>query len=272
MQVPQLEETIRRDLDSGHLPVVVAASAGTASTGTIDPLPDIRDVCHRHGVWFHVDAAYGGPAVLTTRYKNELSALKNADSLALDPHKWMYVPVEAGLALVRDGAAMRDAFSLVPPYIRTEGNSAGVLGPPWFSEYGFQQTRGFRALKVWMALKFYGVDGYRASIERDLSLADQLAERVRQCNDLQLVTQPSLSIVCFRFAPMALRNDEEKLKQLNQRLLEAVQLSGNAFLSSTTINGAFCLRACVINHRSTEQDIDFLVAHVKQTGEKLRSG
>jgi aromatic-L-amino-acid decarboxylase len=269
MQVAQLEEAIERDLEGGNLPIVVAASAGTASTGTIDPLHDIRDVCRRHGVWFHVDAAYGGPAVLTARYRNELAALKDADSLALDPHKWLYVPVEAGLSLVRDGAAMRDAFSLVPPYIRTDGNSAGVLGLPWFSEYGFQQTRGFRALKVWMALKFHGVDGYTASIERDLSLAGRLAERVRQSGDLQLVIEPSLSIVCFRFAPAPLRGDEEKLNELNKRLLEAVQLGGNAFLSSTTINGAFCLRACVINHRSTEEDIDFLVAHVRQTGESL---
>jgi glutamate/tyrosine decarboxylase-like PLP-dependent enzyme len=271
MQVPRLEEEIRRDLESGNLPVVVAASAGTASTGTIDPLRDIRDVCHRHGVWFHVDAAYGGPAVLTARYKNALSALKDADSLALDPHKWMYVPVEAGLSLVRHAAAMRDAFSLVPPYIRTEGNSAGVLGLPWFSEYGFQQTRGFRALKVWMALKFHGVDGYTAAIERDLALADRLAERVRQSGDLQLVIEPSLSIVCFRFAPVSLRNDEEKLNQFNKRLLEAVQLGGDAFLSSTTINGAFCLRVCVINHHSTEQDIDFLISHIKQTGARLLS-
>jgi glutamate/tyrosine decarboxylase-like PLP-dependent enzyme len=166
---------------------------------------------------------------------------------------------------------MRDAFSLVPPYIRTDGNSSGVLGLPWFSEYGFQQTRGFRALKVWMAMKFYGRDGYKASIERDLALADRLADKVRRSGNLQLATEPSLSIVCFRFAPMPLRNDEAKLNQLNQRLLEAVQLTGSAFLSSTTINGAFCLRACVINHRSTEQDIDFLVDHVEQTGEKLLS-
>jgi aromatic-L-amino-acid decarboxylase len=159
MRVSDLAEAIERDRDSGNIPVVVAASAGAASTGTIDPLHDIREVCHRHGVWFHVDAAYGGPAILTARYKCVLSALKDADSLALDPHKWMYVPVEAGLSLVKDGTAMRDAFSLVPPYIRTEGNSAGVLGLPWFSEYGFQQTRGFRALKVWMAMKFHGVDG-----------------------------------------------------------------------------------------------------------------
>lgn len=264
MRVPQLEEAIRRDREGGNLPVVVAASAGTASTGTIDPLHDIRDVCRRHDVWFHVDAAYGGPAVLTARYKDELSALKDADSLALDPHKWMYVPVEAGLSLVRDGAAMRDAFSLVPPYIRTDGNSAGVLGPPWFSEYGVQQTRGFRALKVWMALKFHGVDGYTASIERDLSLADRLAERVRRSGDLQLVVEPSLSIVCFRYAPAPLRGDEEKLNAINKRLLEAVQLGGTAFLSSTVIRGAFCLRACVINHRTAEEDIDLLVDHIER--------
>jgi aromatic-L-amino-acid decarboxylase len=272
MRVPELDDAIGRDLKAGNVPIAVAASAGTASTGAIDPLDEIRDVCHRRGVWFHVDAAYGGPAVLTARYKNELSALKDADSLALDPHKWMYVPVEAGLSLVRDAAAMRDTFSLVPPYIRTEGNSAGVLGLPWFSEYGFQQTRGFRALKVWMALKFHGVDGYTASIERDLALADRLAERVRKSDDLQLMAAPSLSIVCFRFAPRSVRNDADKLNQLNKRLLEAVQLGGDAFLSSTTINGSFCLRACVINHRSTEQDIDFLLAHVGQTGEKLLRG
>ena len=124
---------------------------------------------------------------------------------------------------------------------------------------------------LWMALKFHAVDGYTASIERDLSLADHLAKRVRQSSDLQLITEPSLSIVCFRFAPMPLRNDEEQLNQLNKRLLEAVQLSGNAFLSSTTINSAFCLRACVINHRSTEQDIDSLIAHIKQIGEMLQS-
>jgi glutamate/tyrosine decarboxylase-like PLP-dependent enzyme len=271
MQVSELEGAIQRDLDGGDIPVVVAANAGTASTGAIDPLQEIRDLCRRHGVWFHVDAAYGGPAILTARYKRELSALKDADSLALDPHKWLYVPVEAGLSLVRDGAAMRDAFSLVPPYIRTDGQSAGVLGSLWFSEYGFQQTRGFLALKVWMALKFHGVDGYTASIEHDLCLADRLAKRVRESDELELVAEPSLSIVCFRYAPPSVRDDEDKLGQLNKRLLEAVQLSGAAFLSSTTIRGAFCLRACVINHRSTEQDIDALIAQIERTGKMIQT-
>ena len=159
-------------------------------------------------------------------------------------------PVEAGLSLVRDGAAMRDAFSLVPPYIRTEGNSAGVLGLPWLSEYGFQQTRGFRAPKVWMALKFHGVDGYTAAIERDLALASRLAQRVQHSDLLQLMAEPSLSIVCFRYAPLSMRNDEDKLNQLNKRLLEAIQLGGTAFLSSTTINGDV-LPAC-LRHQSPE--------------------
>jgi glutamate/tyrosine decarboxylase-like PLP-dependent enzyme len=268
MRVPDLEETIRRDLADGRLPVVVAASAGTASTGAIDPLADIAEICRRHRIWFHVDASYGGPAVLSSRYRTKLGFLKEADSLALDPHKWLYVPVEAGLSLVRDGASMRDAFSLVPPYIRTEGNSEGVMGLPWFSEYGFQQTRSFRALKVWMALKFHGTEGYRRSIERDLDLADRLANRVRQHGELELVAPPSLSIVCLRYAPPHLRQrrDDESLNRLNKHLLEKIQMAGHAFLSSTTVNGIFCLRACLINHRTTELDIDSVVDHIRQLG------
>lgn len=271
LRVDDLEQAIRDDLRNDAIPVVAAASAGTASTGTIDPLAEIRDVCRQHGVWFHVDAAYGGPAILSSRYRDELAALRDADSLVLDPHKWLSVPVEAGLSLVRDGAAMRDAFSLVPPYIRTEGNSSGVLGPPWFSEFGFQQTRGFRALKVWMALKFIGADGYAQQVERDLSLAQRLADRVRTSDVLELAMEPSLSIVCFRAAPPLRMNESDALDEFNQRLLETVQLGGTAFVSSTRMSGAFWLRACVINHRTSEADIDLLVDHVEQTALQLSS-
>jgi glutamate/tyrosine decarboxylase-like PLP-dependent enzyme len=269
MRPAELERMIREDLQHGAIPVVVAASAGTASTGTIDPLAEIRDVCQRQNVWFHVDAAYGGPSVLSSRYRDDLSALRDADSLVLDPHKWMSVPVEAGLSLVRDGAAMRDAFSLVPAYIRTEGNSSGVLGPPWFSEYGFQQTRGFRALKVWMTLKFFGAEGYAQQVERDLSLAGRLAERVRRSDLLELGIEPSLSIVCFRAAPASLKGQPEALDDFNQRLLETVQLGGTAFVSSTRVNGRFWLRACVINHRTSEADIDVLVAHIEDVALRI---
>ncbi len=269
MRSAELEQLIRRDRDEGRLPVAVAASGGTASTGTIDSLAEIRDVCRRQGVWFHVDAAYGGPAVLTARYREQLAPLADADSLAVDPHKWLYVPVEAGLALIRDGSAMRDAFSLTAPYLRTDGQPTGVGGLPWFSEYGFQQTRGFRALKVWMALKFHGVDGYTRSIDRDLDLAERLARRVREAGDMELLTSPSLSIVCFRYIPPHLRGDEQRLDDFNCRLLESVQLGGRAFLSGTTVRGTFSLRACIVNHRSTEADVDFLVEHIRQVGEQM---
>jgi aromatic-L-amino-acid/L-tryptophan decarboxylase len=170
-----LDAAIREDRQHGNIPIAVIASAGTVNSGAIDPLDEIADVCAKHGVWLHVDGAYGAPAILTGQYAKQLSALARADSLALDPHKWLYVPVEAGVVLVRDARHMRATFSLVPPYLQTDGKTEGVGGLPWFSEYGFQQTRSFRALKVWMALRYHGFSGYRSLIERDILLAEELA-------------------------------------------------------------------------------------------------
>lgn len=269
IRVPDLEEAIRRDLAAGHRPIAVAASFGTVNCGAIDPLEEIATVCRQHNLWLHVDGAYGGPTVLSRRYQGEKPALALADSIALDPHKWLYIPVEAGLVLVRDGQAMRDTFSLVPPYIRTDGSPTGVGGLPWFSEYGFQQTRGFRALKVWMALKHHGINGYRESIDQDIALAEHLADLVKASPDLELAAPQNLSIVCFRYVPPRLSNDDERLNALNKALLEEIQLGGQAFLSSTQLGNRFVLRACIVNHRSVRSDIDFLVGLVRSTGERL---
>jgi glutamate/tyrosine decarboxylase-like PLP-dependent enzyme len=269
MRVAELEAAIRRDRDEGRRPVAVCASAGTVNTGAIDPLREIAEVCRRHDVWFHVDGSYGGPAVLTGRHRPELEEMASADSLALDPHKWLYIPIEAGLALVRDGEALRDTFSLVPPYIRTEGNPGGVYGLPWFSEYGFQQTRGFRALKVWMALKHHGLAGYGELIDRDIALAGRLADRIRESEDLELMAPPGLSIVCFRYAPPGLRGDRERLDALNRALLERLQTGGEAFLSSTVLGGRFALRACIVNPRTTEDDIDLVAGLIRRMGNEL---
>ncbi|HKP52903.1 MAG TPA: aminotransferase class V-fold PLP-dependent enzyme [Chloroflexia bacterium] len=270
MSVPDLEAAIRADLEAGYRPIAVAASAGAVNHGAIDPLDDIADMCERYGLWFHVDGAYGAPAVLTEQYRPQLEALSRADSVALDPHKWFYIPVEVGLVMVRDGAAMRDTFSLVPPYLRTDGSLTGVGGPTWFSEYGFQQTRGFRALKVWMALKHHGTEGYRQSIERDISLAQHLAALVEASSDMQMLAPQSLSIVCFRYAPPELRDDNERLNALNKTLLEKIQLGGQAFISGTVLSGdRFALRACIVNHRATAADMDFLVGLVRSIGEEL---
>jgi glutamate/tyrosine decarboxylase-like PLP-dependent enzyme len=266
-----LDTAIDGDRGNGCIPMAVIASAGTVNTGAIDPIGEIADVCERHGVWLHVDGAYGAPAILSNRHHDELLALARCDSLALDPHKWLYVPVEAGFVLIRDGDAMRSAFSLVAPYLRTDGSRTGVGGPPWFSEYGFQQTRAFRALKVWMTLKHHGLSGYRTAVEHDLSLADRLADRVRASPDLELFAPRSLSVVCFRYAPPGLRQDRAALTAVNQTILEQLQLSGRAFLSSTVMDDTFWLRACVVNYRATEGDVDMLTDLVLTHGAAIVS-
>ncbi|MCA1585989.1 MAG: aminotransferase class I/II-fold pyridoxal phosphate-dependent enzyme [Acidobacteria bacterium] len=163
-----LAAAIKQDRRNRLAPVAVIASAGTVNTGAVDPLREIAEVCREHNVWLHVDGAYGAPAILSEQYETALAPIAFADSAALDPHKWLCVPVEAGLVLIRHPDAQRAAFSLVPPYLRTDGSLTGVGGPPWFSEYGFQQTRGFRALKVWMSLLHHGLAGYRDAINRTL--------------------------------------------------------------------------------------------------------
>jgi glutamate/tyrosine decarboxylase-like PLP-dependent enzyme len=247
----------------------VGASAGTVSTGAIDPLREIAELCRRHGLWLHVDGAYGAPAVLSHHYREELAPMALADSIAVDPHKWLSIPVEAGLVLVRDAAAMRDTFSLVPPYLRTDGNPTGVAGPPWWSEYGFQQTRGFRALKVWMALKHYGIDGYARRIEESIELARYLHGRVSRSPALEALTDPGLSIVCFRYRPAAIAQDALRLDQLNQALLERLQLGGEVFLSGTTVRGVFALRACIVNSGTRRDDLDRLIEVVLRDGARL---
>ena len=259
MNPSALDDAIREDRHNGNLPIAVIASAGSVNTGAIDPLDEIADVCSKHKVWLHVDGAYGALAILDQQYAKQLSALSRADSIALDPHKWLYVPVEAGVVLVRDARKMRATFSLVPPYLQTDGKTEGVGGLPWFSEYGFQQTRGFRALKVWMALRYHGLSGYRSSIQRDIRLAGRLASSLRNNGDFEVFEPQSLSIVCFRYAPPKLRNNVQEIDDLNKTVLEKVQLGGQAFLSSTVLDGRFWLRACIINPRTSEEDVEKLV-------------
>jgi len=260
MRADLLRRALDRDVSDGLLPVAVMASVGTVNTGAIDPIDAIADVCAEHGVWLHVDGSYGGPAVLLLdRYAGTGAALARVDSLALDPHKWLYTPVDAGLVLLRDRALARDAFSLVPPYLRTDGDPDGVNGPVWFSEYGFDQTRPFRALKVWLMLKHLGFDGYRDLIEHDLAVADRLAAGVAASADLELLSH-GLSVVCFRVRPAGV--PEDALDELNRRVLSAVQLGGRAFLAGTTVDGRFALRPCVVNPGSSVDDADAVLAEV----------
>lgn len=265
MDIPALRRQILEDRTAGLMPACVAATAGTVNTGAIDSLAEIAEVCKAENLWFHVDAAYGGPAALLPQLSALYRGIESADSLAVDPHKWMYVPVECGCALVRDGGAMRDTFSLVPPYLRDE------TALPWFSEFGIQQSRGFRALKLWFVLKQIGVDGYRQSIARDIRLASALRQRLHDSPDFEVVAAGPLSITCFRYCPGTLTGNEAALDRLNRKVLALVQTAGDVFLTGTELAGRFVLRACIVNFRTTEHDLDLLVDIVRVAGERLRT-
>jgi glutamate/tyrosine decarboxylase-like PLP-dependent enzyme len=268
MNVRALAEAVAADRRAGDLPFCVEASAGTVGTGAVDPLAEIADLCERERLWLHVDGAYGALGVLAPAQAARYAGMERADSLALDPHKWLSVPAECGCVLVRDGALLRDTFSLVPPYLRTE-EGKGFGGLPWFSEYGVQQTRGFRALKLWMVLQHLGRRGVVALVERHLALARRLASLVDAAPDLERVAPVELSIVAFRAAPPDLRGDDARLDALNKRVMERVQSEGAAFITNTSVRGRFALRACVLHYATTDEDVTALVDIVRRTAAAL---
>jgi aromatic-L-amino-acid/L-tryptophan decarboxylase len=256
LPVDALAAALDADRERGARPMAVVASAGTVNTGAIDPLAGIAAVCAERGVWLHVDGAYGAPAVLDPRYAAALAPMAAADSVAVDAHKWLSVPYEAGAVLVRDEEGLRAAFRRVAAYLREDSDPDGVTWLPWFSEYGTQQTRGFRALKVWAALAHHGRSGYAAAIGRDLDLAERIADRVARAPQLDLVAR-GLSVVAFRCAPAGVPPGE--LDGVNREVLRRVQLGGEAFLTGTELDGTFALRACVTNPRMRPEDADRIV-------------
>jgi glutamate/tyrosine decarboxylase-like PLP-dependent enzyme len=270
MDVTALRAAVAADRAAGRRPFCVAASAGTVNTGAIDPLDGIADLCQAEGLWLHVDGAYGAVGAADPALASRYAGMERADSLALDPHKWLSVPVECGCALVRDGGLLRDTWSLVPPYLRTE-EGKGFGGLPWYSEYGFQQTRGFRALKLWMVLQHLGRDGVAALIRRHVGLARRLADAVDAAPDLERMAPVTLSTVCFRLTPPEAGADAARLDALNKLLVERIQAEGRAFLTGTVLRGRFALRACVLHYGTTETDVDALVEIVRETGARMMS-
>ena len=267
MDVAALAAAVARDRAAGRRPFCVAASAGTVNTGAIDPLDELATVCQAEGLWLHVDGAYGAVGAADPALAPRYAGLERADSLALDPHKWLSVPVECGCALVRDGRLLRDAWSLVPSYLRTE-EGKGFGGLPWYSEYGFQQTRGFRALKLWMTLQHMGRSGVAELVRRHVSLAARLGAAVDRAPDLERLAA-GLSVVCFRYAPARWPGEPAGLDALNKTLVEALQADGRVFLTGTVLRGRFVLRACVLHYETTEADVDALIDVVRETGARL---
>jgi aromatic-L-amino-acid decarboxylase len=266
IDLPELERSIARDRRAGCQPFCVVGNAGTVNTGAIDDLEALAQICHRESMWFHVDGAFGALVGLSPELRPLVTGMEKADSLAFDLHKWMYMPYEVGCALVRHEEAHRKTFALTPDYL-THSDRGLAGGKIWFSDYGVQLSRGFRALKVWMSIKEHGVQKYAKLIEQNVDQARYLAMLVEDSTDLQLLAPVPLNIVCFRF--MADRHDNDTLNELNKELLIRLHESGVAAPSYTSINGKYALRVAITNHRSRREDFELLVDEVLRLGNTL---
>jgi len=270
MDAAELERQIQRDLEAGLRPFAVVANAGATNTGAVDPLASIAEIARAYSLWFHADAAYGGFAALTERGRRSLSGIEQADSVALDPHKWLYCPFEAGCVLVRNGGLMRETFRIMPEYMADVARQEREVN---FCDYGLQLTRSFRALKVWMALKTYGARRFRQTIDRCLDLAEYAARLFEQSPRIELVTRPELGIFTFCYVPERLpaTDTQAYLNRLNENLVAKITASGRLMLSSTRLGLQTVLRLCVLNHRTRKEDVKEALSLIEQLGREAEA-
>ncbi|TFV95765.1 aminotransferase class V-fold PLP-dependent enzyme [Algoriphagus kandeliae] len=266
MRADLLQKQIEQDLELGLCPFAIVGTAGTVNTGAIDPLDDLFKISRQYNLWFHVDGAYGALAKLDPVYSDRLKAIEEADSLAFDLHKWMYVPYEVGCTLIRDAKKHRDAFANTPNYLLQEsrGLSGGLDS---INHYGFELSRGFKALKIWMSLKEHGREKYAQMIAQNNRQAEYLTQLVLENPQLELMAPTSMSITCFRMSPPNF--SEEQIRDLNQEILVRLQEEGIASPSSTILNGKYTIRIANVNQRSQFEDMDLLVREVIRIGKEI---
>ena len=264
--IPQeLEARILKDKAASRTPIAVVASAGTVSTGAIDPLREIAQIAQRHGSWFHVDGAYGALAAMADRGK--FDGLELADSISLDPHKWLYQPLDCGCLLYRSSQAAQKTFSHSGDYARSL--SADPIEGFAFFEESMELSRRFRALKLWLSLRYHGVAAFRQSIAKDLAQARRLANAIAREPLLEPVAPVELSAVCFRYRGNS-GISEQELNDFNLALLQRVVARGRVYLSNASLHGKFCLRACIVNHRTKDADVDSVIPEVLAAARELR--
>jgi aromatic-L-amino-acid decarboxylase len=265
LDVAALRRAVLADRAAGRVPFCVVANAGTTNTGAIDPLSPLAGVCRQEGLWLHVDGAYGAAAVLCERGKAALEGLAHADSLVLDPHKWLFQPYEIGCVLVREERWLDEAFHIMPEYLE---DAEGREGEVNFCDRGIQLTRGFRALKLWMSLKVYGGSGFRSALNHGLALAEMAEAEVRALPHWEVVTPAQMGILTFRCVPPG--RDPEQVNGLNRRLVAGMIADGFAMISSTVLRGQTVLRLCTINPRTTEADVRETVRRLDEQGREQR--
>ncbi len=264
-----LEKTIREDIKNGCKPLMVIGTAGDVSTGVVDNLKKISTISKKYDIWFHIDGAYGIPAAVIPSLKDLFEGVSEADSIALDPHKWLYSPLEAGCTLVKNPQHLIDTFSSHPEYYNFT-STKGEIAQNYY-EFGLQNSRGFRALKVWLTLQQVGRSGYEKLIGEDIELSKLLFLLAKNHEELEAITQ-NLSITTFRYVPTNFKtrsNDKEDyLNKLNQDILNELQIGGEVFLSNAIVNDKYCLRACVVNFRTSKKDIKEIVEIIVRAGRK----
>lgn len=268
MDTRQLELKITEDEKKGLQPFLVIGTAGTVSLGAVDPLEAISDICSKHGLWFHIDGAYGGLAAALPGFEPAIEYVNRADSIAVDPHKWLYAPLEAGCVLVKDPSKLSETFSYHPVYYNFDNAEVN------FVDYGFQNSRGFRALKVWLTLQQMGKKGYQQLIREDVELARTAYELLSKTPGIEAFTW-HLSITTFRFLPDNLPDDQDEsgrleyINQLNRDLLDEIQAGGDFFVSHAVIGEIFVLRLCIVNFRTSLDDIRALPGYIVRKGKEL---
>jgi aromatic-L-amino-acid decarboxylase len=275
MRIDRLRDRIAEDRRAGYRPFIVIGTGGSVATGAVDPLPEIAALCRAEGLWFHVDGAYGAPAARVPGVPPELAALGEADSVAVDPHKWFYAPLEAGCVLVREPETLRAPFTHKPSYYHFPGLAEDP--PINFYDWGPQNSRGFRALKVWLAFRQIGRAGYTKMLGDDIALARRMYDRVDAHPELEALTY-GLSITTFRYVPpnlpSSLSPDERTryLNDLNEALLTRLNEGGAVYLSNAVIDGVFALRSCIVNFRTSAADVDAIPEIVAREGRLVAAG
>jgi glutamate/tyrosine decarboxylase-like PLP-dependent enzyme len=265
IDIAALRAAIAEDRTAGFKPACIIGNAGTVNTGAIDDLQALAKLAHEEDMWFHVDGCIGALIAIAPENAHRVAGIEWADSIALDPHKWLHAPFEAGCALVRDASAHRKTFAVTPEYL--ESTPRGLASGQWLHDYGLQTSRGFKALKVWMALREHGVEKFGRLIDQNIAQGHYLANLIEAEPALELTAPTSINIVCFRYRAEGL--DSERAKALNTEIMLRLQEEGIAAISDTTVQGRHCLRVAINNHRTRREDLDLLVAETVRLGNEI---
>lgn len=275
MNTEDLEIKVDKDIAEGNIPLCVVGQVGSINVGVIDPLEEIARICKERNIWFHADGACGAVGAMLPEKKSQYRGLELADSVTLDPHKWLYIPYDCGCVLVRDAEKLRRAFSLQAPYLR--GTLPTKYTGMYYLDYGPEMSRSFKALKVWMSLKHFGVEGYRKLLSQNVKCVEYLDQLVRASRDFKALHKPNLLMYSFQYAPVGLMEKlgletqelNERLDTLNQQIMDEIKLSGMAFIMSSKIHNRIVIRLSICSHRTTPGDIDVVFSKIKEIGESL---